>query len=219
MNDSPLPPDVVDALTRLQTTEAHTAARYRKYLLFPLLLGVAVTALAMWEGRALAESRATLTAVRDSVRSAKDSLHSYLDDAELERQGLYRKFIRDYPGALRYYDAALRHRPDDPLLLADKGYVVMLLARQRRDSTAMRNAVAILQHAVLLDSTYVTSHYNLAQAYWTVGDTTAAVGEVADVLRLAPQARGIILGDPGFDRFHHSAAYRGLIAKSKPQQR
>jgi tetratricopeptide (TPR) repeat protein len=149
----------------------------------------------------------------DSLERLKKQMADVLSATVALRAGVDRAFIRDFQQAIQYYDAALAMQPNNPVLYMHRGYTQLRRGLTTSDPQVIQAAVSALEKSVQLDSSYVLGHYNLALAYWAVGDTARAVAEVGRVMALAPDMRRTLLGDPQFYRMQRAPGFWNVVGR------
>ena len=106
--------------------------------------------------------------------------------------------------AVAKYDAALALDSTNSVAYDLKGYTLFKLHQARE-------AVDVLKRGIAIDSTYPWGYYNLALAYWAVGDTAAAAESIHRLLRLAPEFKETILHDPQFRQLKTAPAIKKVL--------
>jgi tetratricopeptide (TPR) repeat protein len=118
--------------------------------------------------------------------------------------GLRQFFVRNYQGAIDFYDQAIATDPANPVLYDLRGYA---LFRQGK----IKESVSSLEKSIAIAPDYVWGHYNLALAYMKAGDSTRAIEQVRLVVTLDPGMRKTISGDGQFSTFKSFKEFRSLI--------
>lgn len=220
-----------EELHELSRSRAKRFRRNLTLLTIPLLSCLVLVGVASWEGAAIVRKDEALKTVIESLHVAQDSLRrldstitSKAAEARVVSVGGDLEFIGDHAGAVQYYSTMTSRLSSSAPIAGKLGYETYLLGVDRRDLPLKKKAVVLLKIAVELDSTRVPTHYALAQALWSTGDTTLSVAELRKAFDLfASQASAhkrigveylcrLILGDDGFDRFARAGSYRELIS-------
>jgi len=130
-------------------------------------------------------------------RMANDSLNLAIN---LARSGHLR-------AALVKYDASLALDSTNSVTYNLKGYTLLKLGRAKE-------AVEVMKRGTEIDSNSTWGYYNLALAYWAVGDTVAAVNSIVRLLKLAPDFRETIRADPQFRKLSALPAFKRVLGES-----
>lgn len=117
-----------------------------------------------------------------AVKSAQDAISKNPMDFENYRAlGKVYEFLipLNTPGALdaalKQYDEAIAHAPQNPLLWNDKGSVYVADATTRKDFSQLKKAEEALQKATDLKPDFTEAHFLLAQVFDAEGNPTEAI--------------------------------------------
>ena len=141
-----------------------------------------------------------LKQLQSSVKNARDSFFSV-------QMGLRQFFVKDYRGAVKFYDKAIAVDPLNPVLHDLKGYALL------RDGD-IQGAISALEKSIETGPDYVWGHYNLSLAYAAAGEMVRAVAQIRKVLELDPSMKSAIRGDGQFRVFRSNAEFQALMREA-----
>jgi tetratricopeptide (TPR) repeat protein len=200
----------------VQRLEEKEKAQRRNALIYvglPLIVGLALTVFAFWQAQNLKLITQTLESSQQEVVTQKQGLESA--KAQLSRVnaandqirlGVSQFYSKNYSAAIAAYDKAIELDPTNAVVFDLKGYSLL----RTGDS---QGAIDVLKQAIAIDRKYLWAHYDLALAYWAVGDTSSAVGEVKQLIALDSTFREVIRTDAQFGKFRTSAEFRSLVGQ------
>jgi tetratricopeptide (TPR) repeat protein len=149
------------------------------------------------------------------VRQPSDQtpLPNNVDVSAIVKAGADQEQHGDFQGAMDKFNQALKIAPDDAPALQAKGY---LLLRQGH----LDDGLALLQRSARIDPDYEWGHYGLALAYWRKGNSSAALKEVHEVLRVAPGSSKTFRDDANFAPYIKSSIeFRQALAVDEKSQK
>jgi tetratricopeptide (TPR) repeat protein len=200
-------------IARLEQKEKSQRRNALIYVGIPLLVGLALTVWAFWQGRNLRllaqESQTTLqglTAQKQELESAKAQLSRMNAANEQIRLGVSSFYSKDYTAAIAAYDKAIELDPTNAVVFDLKGYSLLKAGDTQK-------AIDVLKQAATIQPSYVWAHYDLALAYWAGGDTSSAIAEVRKVIAADPALREVIKNDAQFNKFRSSPAFMSIIGE------
>jgi tetratricopeptide (TPR) repeat protein len=200
-------------LTRLEQKEKAQRRNALIYVGLPLVVGLALTVWAFWQGRNLRmlaqESQTTLQALttqKQELESAKAQLSKMSAANEQIRLGVSSFYSKDYTAAIAAYDKAIELDPTNVVVFDLKGYSLLKAGDTQK-------AVDVLKQATTIKPSYAWAHYDLALAYWAGGDSSSAIAEVRKVIAADPALREVIKNDAQFNKFRSSPAFMSILGE------
>jgi tetratricopeptide (TPR) repeat protein len=200
-------------LARLEQKEKTQRRNALIYVGLPLLVGLALTVWAFWQGRNLRlltqETQTTLqglTTQKQELEAAKAQLSRMNAANEQIRLGVSSFYSKDYTAAIAAYDKAIELDPTNAVVFDLKGYSLLKAGDTQK-------AIDVLKQATTIQPSYVWAHYDLALAYWAGGDTSSAIAEVRKVITADPALREVIKNDAQFNKFRSSPAFMSIIGE------
>jgi tetratricopeptide (TPR) repeat protein len=200
-------------LTRLEQKEKTQRRNALMYVGLPLVVGLALTVWAFWQGRNLRllsqETQTTLQALttqKQELESAKAQLSRTNAANEQIRIGVSSFYSKDYTAAIAAYDKAIELDPTNAVIFDLKGYSLLKAGDTQK-------AIDVLKQATTIQPSYAWAHYDLALAYWAGGNSDSAISEVRKVIAADPALREVIKNDAQFNKFRSSPAFMSIIGE------
>lgn len=145
----------------------------------------------------------------ESITAQQDAKTRQTQVAMLLADGVQQAHIGHFSAAEKAYDEVLGIDPRNSDALQFKGYLEL-----RQGNVA--ESVRLLRMAVAIAPADPWAHYNLSLALFRSGDTTGAVEQLRELLKVAPEFRATCLSDPQFSRFRRQPEVRKLLATPAP---
>lgn len=211
--------------------EMEDLGRFRRHartgLVMTLIGAAIVVSSIVYSGRALVRVQAERTTLKEqlikadqdleNVRKSAQTAKAELDQIQREVKAVRSAFayvqlgirqfsVRDYAGAVRFYDQALVADPNNHVVHDLRGYSLLR-------SGDVQGALVSLRRAVSLAPDYVWGHYNLALAYGKAGQMDEAMQQIRILVQLDPTVIQMLKGDGQFRIFRNVREYQALIGR------
>jgi tetratricopeptide (TPR) repeat protein len=203
------------------TQHQHMSPALSRFLKIQLIIGAVAMVLVIVSSSQVfpliqrkAELERELKSLRSEIEEQRKEIEQYntqlkktRDQSDIMREGLIDVQSRQYTDAIREFDKAIELDDLNPNAYNMKGYA------QLRNGD-IKGAVETLRHSIDMDPKYVWGHYNLALAYWALGDHSNAIKEVKSVLDIKPEFREVLMKDGQFSKFRSLPEYTHLLGEN-----